>query len=122
MRRARQGVGPRGHGAQPARRPQRRRGTVRRMREAGGRRGAHRPRVLIRAVSESRRSRQRVAQTAQPLVWLRKQARTLDEAMPLAELLSKTEYLPESDRKTLARAHAVAADAHVGQFRLTGEP
>ena len=41
--------------------------------------------------------------------------------MPLEELLAKADYLPEPDRETLVRAHAVAADAHEGQFRLTGD-
>jgi GTP diphosphokinase / guanosine-3',5'-bis(diphosphate) 3'-diphosphatase len=41
--------------------------------------------------------------------------------MPLPDLLAKTEYLPADDRETLVRAHQVAAGAHEGQFRLTGE-
>ena len=41
--------------------------------------------------------------------------------MPLEDLLVIAEYLPEADRETLTRAHAVAADAHEGQFRLTGD-
>jgi GTP diphosphokinase / guanosine-3',5'-bis(diphosphate) 3'-diphosphatase len=42
--------------------------------------------------------------------------------MPLADLLAKAGYLPQSDRATLERAHAVAERAHDGQSRLTGEP
>jgi guanosine-3',5'-bis(diphosphate) 3'-pyrophosphohydrolase len=42
--------------------------------------------------------------------------------MPLSDLLVKAAYLPEADRATLERAHAVAERAHDGQSRLTGEP
>src|ERR1700716_736553 len=47
---------------------------------------------------------------------------TLNRAMPIAELLPKTSYLSEADRELLVRAHAVAEQAHKGQFRLSGEP
>ncbi len=41
--------------------------------------------------------------------------------MPIAELMAKAQYLPGDDQATLARAFDVAAAAHEGQFRLTGE-
>ena len=40
----------------------------------------------------------------------------------MADLLAKAGYLGDAERDTLERAHAIADRAHLGQFRLTGEP
>ena len=42
--------------------------------------------------------------------------------MPLSDLLAKVSYLTDSEREVIERAHAVAAHAHSGQSRLSGEP
>ena len=42
--------------------------------------------------------------------------------MPFTELESRIGYLPEADRALLRRAYDAAAEAHDGQFRLSGEP
>jgi guanosine-3',5'-bis(diphosphate) 3'-pyrophosphohydrolase len=41
--------------------------------------------------------------------------------MPYSELAAKSQYLAHHERSALERAHALALEAHDGQFRLTGE-
>jgi GTP pyrophosphokinase len=42
--------------------------------------------------------------------------------MPLSDLLTKVTYLPGDDQDKLRRAYELAERAHLGQFRLSGEP
>jgi len=42
--------------------------------------------------------------------------------MPLSDLPTKVTYLPGDDQDKLRRAYELAERAHLGQFRLSGEP